>query len=75
MQVEDDKITFDFPVKVPDITLSIECSRSAKVSIDGRPLKKVTAKKDLAADTYYQEDTKILAAFTPAHRNPVLVIE
>jgi hypothetical protein len=75
MQVTDNKIVFDFPVKAPDITLSIECGKPAKVSNDGKPLKEVTEKKDLAADTYCQDGGKILAAFTPAHRNPVLVIE
>jgi hypothetical protein len=75
MQVEDNKIVFDFPVKAPDITLSIECSKPGKVSIDGKPLKKVAARKELATDTYCQEAGKIFAAFTPAGRNPVLIIE
>jgi hypothetical protein len=75
MQMADNKIAFDFPVKAPDITLSIECGKPAKVSVDARPLQKVASKKHLVSDTYCQEEGRILAAFTPAHRSPVLVME
>ncbi len=75
MKVEDNSIAFDFPVIAPEITVSIEYNKPARISVDGKPLKEVYAQKDLAENTYYQKDGVILAAFTPSHRNPVLVVE
>ncbi|MFW5980541.1 MAG: hypothetical protein ACOCRB_00830 [Halanaerobiaceae bacterium] len=68
IEIKDDELKLDLPVRVSDFTLKIDNLQSEQIIINGVSLKPVDKKKDFKTGTFYQEGDKTLLAFDPESR-------
>jgi len=75
IKVEGDTIKLDLPVRVPDLTLRLSDADIKGISVDGKPLRKVSSHEDFKSGTFIIDGDKTLVAFDPERRNVEIKIE
>jgi hypothetical protein len=75
VSVQGSTIALDLPVLVPDLTLRITGAPVAAVAVQGRPLRRVTSRRDFATDTFLPEPDGALVAFSPTERHVTLTLQ
>ena len=75
VQVDEEVIRLDLPVRVPDLTLRVTGVGVCGVSVDGLPLCRATSRADFASGTFFEEDHATLLAFDPTRRQTTVQVE
>ncbi|MCY4353025.1 MAG: hypothetical protein OXC45_07960, partial [Gemmatimonadetes bacterium] len=75
VKVEEQIITLDLPVQVPEFTLRLRDITVAGVKINGKPLTPALTRAAFQDGTFYRDNDITLVAFTPEDQNVRVEIE
>ncbi len=75
VQVVDNGVALDLPVRTPDLTLRLSAAGVQHVRVDGVPLRRVSRRTDFISGTYLADEGGVLLAFDPAQRQCHLQLE
>lgn len=74
LTVEADTVSLDLPVRVPELTLSIDRADVTSVSVDGKPLSEAPNRAAFEDGTWYRDGDVTYAAFTPTDRKTTVTV-
>ena len=74
MEVGEDRVDLDLPVRVPELTLRLEDVTPSEIAVDGEPLRPVASRRCFRSGTFTRDGGSTLVAFDPAGRRVTLAV-